>query len=99
VGDLAATCFSPLSRNRRFGELLAGGASPAEALAEIGEAVEGAATARVVLTLAGRLGVDVPISEQVAAVVEGRAGIGEAMATLLSRGLTVESGAKGRMLD
>lgn len=91
VGDLATTCFSPLSRNRRFGELLASGRSADAARAEIGEAVEGAATAEVALQLASRLGVDVPICEQVAAVVAGAKTVPEAMAGLLSRPLKSEA--------
>lgn len=95
VGDLAATCFSPLSRNRRFGEILAGGASPAEARATIGETVEGAATAEVALALAARVGVELPIAAEVAAVVRGEATIARAMRDLLSRPLKGEA-ASGR---
>lgn len=91
VGDLAATCFSPLSRNRRFGELLARGRPPAAAQAEIGETVEGAATAPVALSLARRLGVDLPITAQVARVVAGEATIAEAMTDLLARPLKGEA--------
>lgn len=95
VGDLATTCFSPLSRNRRFGELLAGGRSVAEARNEIGEAIEGAATAEVALGLADRLSVELPICAQVAAVVEGSKTVPEAMAGLLSRPLKSEAGWPG----
>lgn len=95
VGDLATTCFSPLSRNRRFGELLAGGRSVAEARNEIGEAIEGAATAEVALGLADRLSVELPISAQVAAVVEGSKTVPEAMAGLLSRPLKSKAGWPG----
>lgn len=95
VGDLATTCFSPLSRNRRFGELLAAGRSAPEARAEIGEAVEGSATAEVSLQLAERFGVELPICEQVAAVVRGRKTVPEAMAGLLSRPLKSEAGWPG----
>ncbi len=90
VGDLAATCFSPLSRNRRFGELLAQGVTPDEALRRIGEAVEGVGTAPVALRLARERGVDVPVTEQVVAVLEGRSTVLEAMERLLSRPLTDE---------
>lgn len=91
VGDLAATCFSPLSRNRRFGELMARGRTAADARAEIGETVEGAATAPVALSLAGALGVDLPITVQVARVVAGEATIAEAMGGLLARPLKGEA--------
>ncbi|MGK2965198.1 MAG: NAD(P)H-dependent glycerol-3-phosphate dehydrogenase [Tepidiformaceae bacterium] len=85
IGDLSVTCFSPLSRNRRFGELLAQGRTVPEALAAIGEVAEGASTAPVAVEMARRAGVEMPISEQVAAVVEGRFGVREAMAELLER--------------
>lgn len=95
VGDLAATCFSPQSRNRRLGELLAHGKTPAEATAEIGEVVEGASTAAVALTLAARAGVELPIAAAVAAVIEGRWTVAEAMRELLLRPLKAESGRHG----
>jgi len=95
VGDLAATCFSPLSRNRRLGELLAHGKTPRQALAMIGEAVEGAATTPVALTLARRYHVDLPIAEQVAAVLDGRRDVRSAMTELLSRPLKAEAGGTG----
>jgi len=95
VGDLAATCFSPLSRNRRFGELLAHGQTVDEAQASIGEAIEGAATALVALELAARHAVELPICNEVAAVVRGEKGVAQAMAALLSRPLRSEA-ASGR---
>ncbi len=91
IGDLSATCYSPLSRNRRLGELLAAGLGATEALAEIGEAVEGAATAPVAVELGRRRGIELPIAEQVTAVLEGRATVHEAMAALLSRPPTSEA--------
>jgi glycerol-3-phosphate dehydrogenase (NAD(P)+) len=91
VGDLSATCYSPLSRNRRLGEMLARGATPAAALKEIGEAVEGAATAPVALSLARQQGIEMPITEQVCAVLAGAADIQTAMAGLLARALTSET--------
>lgn len=90
VGDLAATCYSPLSRNRRFGELLGAGATPAEASAQVGETVEGVATAPVAVALASRCGVDLPIATQVADVVAGRCTVAAAMDALLNRPLRAE---------
>ncbi|GIW13104.1 MAG: glycerol-3-phosphate dehydrogenase [NAD(P)+] [Tepidiforma sp.] len=90
VGDLAATCFSSLSRNRRFGELLAAGRTPAAAVAEIGETVEGAHTAPVALRLAAAAGVELPITTEVAAVIGGERTVPEAMARLLGRPLARE---------
>lgn len=91
VGDLTVTCFSPLSRNHRLGELLAAGLSPGAALAQIGEAVEGAATAGVAVELATRVGVELPIVREVAAVLAGKRRVAEAMALLLTRPLGPES--------
>ena len=65
VGDLVLTCTDDQSRNRRMGLALAGGASVAQARAAIGQEVEGVVTAAAVRTLARRLGVEMPISEQV----------------------------------
>jgi glycerol-3-phosphate dehydrogenase (NAD(P)+) len=90
VGDLAATCYSPLSRNRRLGELLSHGTAPAEALRQIGETVEGAATARVAVELGTRVAIDLPIANEVAAVLDGRHSLREAMQILLSRPLGPE---------
>lgn len=92
VGDLSATCFSPLSRNRRFGELLAQGQDVAEARKSIGEAIEGAATAPVALQLAAKYGVELPLCAEVAAVVAGEKSVSAAMAGLLSRPLRNEAG-------
>jgi glycerol-3-phosphate dehydrogenase (NAD(P)+) len=90
VGDLAATCFSNLSRNRRFGELLAAGRTPSQAVAEIGETVEGAHTAAVALRLAAAAGVELPITAEVAAVIGGERTVPEAMLRLLGRPLARE---------
>jgi glycerol-3-phosphate dehydrogenase (NAD(P)+) len=85
VGDLAATCYSPLSRNRQLGELLATGRTAEAALAEIGETAEGAATASVAVSLGRRHGVELPITDQVSAVLLGEASVAEAMSKLLTR--------------
>lgn len=62
IGDLVATAYSPLSRNRRLGALLAGGASLPVALATLGETAEGATTIPAALRLAEGLGVEMPIT-------------------------------------
>ena len=73
VGDLIATCMSPLSRNRHAGELMAAGASWTDAAARLNGVAEGVFTVRGALELAAEHGVELPIAEQVAAVVhEGR---------------------------
>lgn len=94
VGDMAATCYSPLSRNRQLGELLARGQSPSEAVATIGEAVEGMQTASVALELALRNNVAAPITEQVCAVLSGATTVASAMAELLARPPRPESNAE-----
>jgi glycerol-3-phosphate dehydrogenase (NAD(P)+) len=73
VGDLIATCMSPLSRNRRAGELMASGKSWSDASAQLNGVAEGVFTVRGALELAAEHGVELPIAEQVAAVVhDGR---------------------------
>ena len=69
VGDLIATCMSPLSRNRRVGELIASGVPWPEAGQRVAGVVEGVATVSGTLELAAAHGVEMPIAEQVRAVV------------------------------
>jgi glycerol-3-phosphate dehydrogenase (NAD(P)+) len=84
MGDLIVTCWSRLGRNRRAGELIAQGASPAEAVAEIGHVVEGLTTAPVLRDLARRLEIELPITEGVCRVLEGD-DLGELAASLMGR--------------
>lgn len=69
LGDLVLTCTGDLSRNRRLGLALGAGRSTAEALAAIGQVVEGISTAVEVRRMAREHGVDMPISEQVYAIL------------------------------
>jgi glycerol-3-phosphate dehydrogenase (NAD(P)+) len=71
MGDLIVTCWHPSGRNRRAGELIARGATPDEARAEIGHVVEGLTTAPVLRELSYRLGIELPITEGVCAVLGG----------------------------
>ena len=71
MGDLIVTCWSRHSRNRRAGELIARGATPEAAIAEIGMVVEGLTTAPIVRRLAHELGIELPITEGVCAVLGG----------------------------
>lgn len=74
VGDLIATCMSPLSRNHAFGVNLGRGMSVQEVVAMTKETAEGVKSCQSILELAQHHGIDVPIIENVAAVVhEGRA--------------------------
>jgi glycerol-3-phosphate dehydrogenase (NAD(P)+) len=85
VGDLIATCMSQLSRNRRAGELLAANRSWDEVAAQLGGVAEGEATVTGALDLASRHGVEMPIAEQVDAVIHGGRPPLEALATLMAR--------------
>lgn len=69
MGDLVLTCTDNLSRNRQVGLALAAGRRLPEFLAELGQVAEGVATAREVHALAQRLGVEMPITEQVCRVL------------------------------
>ncbi|WP_114855696.1 NAD(P)H-dependent glycerol-3-phosphate dehydrogenase [Brachybacterium sp. YJGR34] len=90
MGDLVATCSSPLSRNHRLGLALGRGLDVEAAAAEVGQTAEGVATARAVTDLAARIGVDVPIARAVVAVVDHGARIDEVTAALLSRSVRPE---------
>ncbi|MCW2715518.1 MAG: glycerol-3-phosphate dehydrogenase [Frankiales bacterium] len=73
LGDLVATCTSPLSRNRTFGELLGRGQTLDELLGRKQQTAEGVKSCRSILDLARKHDVDMPITEQVVAVVhEGK---------------------------
>jgi Glycerol-3-phosphate dehydrogenase len=73
VGDLIATCMSPLSRNHSFGVKLGRGMSVQEVVATTRQTAEGVKSCQSILELAQHHGIDVPIIENVAAVVhEGR---------------------------
>jgi glycerol-3-phosphate dehydrogenase (NAD(P)+) len=71
MGDLVASCASPLSRNRTFGEALGHGGTMEYAQQHSATTVEGVASAGAVVELAHRVGVEVPVIEAVADVVKG----------------------------
>ena len=85
LGDCVVTCMSPYSRNRRFGELIARGATLDGAIAEIAMTVEGVNATRVAARLALRYGVDMPITREVHAVLFEGKPIKDAMIDLMSR--------------
>jgi glycerol-3-phosphate dehydrogenase (NAD(P)+) len=89
MGDLIVTCWSRHSRNRRAGELLVQARTPAEAEREIGMVAEGLTTAPALRDLAHRLGIELPITEAVCAVVGGADPLGLA-STLMAREPTTE---------
>ena len=90
LGDLVLTCTDDQSRNRRFGLALAAGDTPAGARARVGRVVEGATAAPLLLAMAGRCGIEMPITEQVAEVVSGDATPAGAVETLLARAPATE---------
>ncbi|MBD9526241.1 NAD(P)H-dependent glycerol-3-phosphate dehydrogenase [Paracoccus sp. PAR01] len=85
LGDLVLTCTSEQSRNFRYGLALGAGRDFAA-----GTTVEGAATARAAAALAPRLGVDLPVSQLVAGLAEGRVAMEHALDILLNRPLKEE---------
>lgn len=85
VGDLIATCMSPLSRNRRAGELMASGLSWTDTAAQLNGVAEGVFTVRGALELAAQYRVELPIAGQVDAVVHGGRAPMEAVAELMAR--------------
>ena len=85
VGDLVLTCTGDLSRNRRLGLALGRGQSIADAVASIGQVVESVQTVDEVLRLAGRHGIELPISELVGDVLHARITPAEGLQRLLAR--------------
>jgi glycerol-3-phosphate dehydrogenase (NAD(P)+) len=69
IGDLLATCISPLSRNRHVGEQLATGLTIEEVIAHMNMVAEGVKTSRVVMELADRHELELPIAREVYLVV------------------------------
>ncbi len=85
LGDLVATCSSPLSRNRTFGENLGRGMAFADVVAMTRQTVEGVKSAQSVLELARRNGAEMPITEVMVGVVHDDLEIGRAAVLLASR--------------
>jgi glycerol-3-phosphate dehydrogenase (NAD(P)+) len=85
------TCTDNQSRNRRCGLLLAAGKTAEQAQAEIGQVVEGVLAARAVRDVAQRLGVEMPISEQIYRVLYQGAPAKEAVIALMGRTIRAES--------
>ena len=85
LGDLMATCNSVLSRNYRVGLGLSQGQSLEDILTSLASTAEGVNTARVLVKLAARENVDVPIAELVALLLDGALSPGEVVTKLMAR--------------
>jgi glycerol-3-phosphate dehydrogenase (NAD(P)+) len=85
MGDLVGTCSSPLSRNRTFGQYLGQGMTSAQARQLTSQTAEGVTSCAPVLELARKHGVEMPITEVVAAVIADKLPVRDAAAVLASR--------------
>ena len=90
LGDLLATCLSPQSRNHHVGVELGRGRRLADITAAMSQVAEGPATAKVVLELAAERGLEMPITAELCAVLDGCRAADEAYGNLLGRGLGPE---------
>jgi glycerol-3-phosphate dehydrogenase (NAD(P)+) len=86
LGDLVLTATGDLSRNRKVGLLLAQGLSLEQAVTSLGHVAEGVYSARTVWQRAQSLGVDMPITEAVVSLLDGRLQAREAVQVLMGRG-------------
>jgi glycerol-3-phosphate dehydrogenase (NAD(P)+) len=91
LGDLVLTCTDDQSRNRRMGLALAAGKTSEQAQREIGQVVEGVLAARAVRDVARRVGVEMPISEQIYRVLYQGLAPKEAVIALMQRTVKTES--------
>lgn len=91
LGDLVLTATGDLSRNRKVGLALAQGKTLDQALAALGHVAEGVYCARTVVQRAVGLGVDMPISQAVVALLDGRTTPAQAVAKLMGRQATSEA--------
>ena len=85
MGDLIVTCGSVHSRNRRCGMLIGQGVSPDDAVKQVGMVVEGMYTAKAAAALSGKLGVEMPITEALCGVIDGKASAEDALGMLMGR--------------
>jgi glycerol-3-phosphate dehydrogenase (NAD(P)+) len=91
LGDLVLTCTDDQSRNRRFGRALAAGKPVDEAIAEIGQVVEGYHAAKAVHKVAVAHGVDMPICQHVYEVLHEKVPLKDVVETMLQRSVTPEN--------
>jgi glycerol-3-phosphate dehydrogenase (NAD(P)+) len=91
LGDLVLTATGDLSRNRSVGLALAQGKTLEQTIASLGHVAEGVYSARTVVQRAASLGVDMPISKAVVALLDGKLTATEAVQTLMGREPTGEA--------
>ena len=91
LGDLVLTCTDDQSRNRRFGRALAAGKPVDQAIAEIGQVVEGYHAAKAVHQVAAKYGVEMPICNFVYDVLHGGVPLEQVVKSMLSRAVTPEN--------
>jgi len=94
LGDLTLTCSSSQSRNYSLGEAIGKGDALGEVLASRNSVAEGVTSAAAVSTLAKRLGVEMPITESVAGIVNGTLTVDDAVQGLLTRPFQAENHAR-----
>ena len=85
MGDLVATCSSPLSRNRTFGERLGSGLTLEQVVAETKQTAEGVKSSESILALARKHGIDMPITEAVVGMMHHDLSPAEALLAFMSR--------------
>ena len=90
LGDLVLTATGDLSRNRQVGLALAQGRTLAQAVVALGHVAEGVYCARTVVQRAAGLGVEMPISQAVVALLDGKIAPAQAVAALMAREPTAE---------
>jgi glycerol-3-phosphate dehydrogenase (NAD(P)+) len=90
LGDLIATCESPLSRNRSYGERIGRGATPDAATAGAAHVIEGIEATRAAVALGRRYDVSTPIADGLAAVLRGDLSPRDALTALLARDIRPE---------
>lgn len=90
MGDLIATCSSPMSRNYTVGSMLAKGKKINDILAELGSVAEGVKTSKAICELAEKLGIDVPVSNAIYEAVYTDITPDELLSKLMNRKLKEE---------
>ncbi|BAW97606.1 NAD+ dependent glycerol-3-phosphate dehydrogenase [[Synechococcus] sp. NIES-970] len=91
LGDMLATCTSPLSRNYRVGYGLAQGKDLEQILEELGSTAEGVNTTAVLIAIANREQIPIPIARQVYRLLKGKITPAEAVSNLMERDLKAEA--------